>query len=447
MDQCTSRSAVGVRILMEVGDMRSRRVLVCFFVSMSVSALALAAAGDLDATFDVDGIVLADFGPGSNTLGFDAVIQSTGKIVVAGQYFDADGDQIALARFTSAGVLDTAFGTAAGWTIVSFGYPQIYATAAAEQPDGKIVVTGTLNDGTRLFFFVARFTADGQVDTQFGNVGITLIDFGALGRSTDLAIDADGKIVIVGFVVLQGTNQNFGLTRVDKKGKIDKSFGKHGLVETDFHGFDDFVVTVAIQPDGKIVAGGTVRTALSYGAMGLARYTSKGDPDLSFGSGGRVTTDFGSANDDFGNSVLLQADGRIVLGGFAQPTFGVFTFVRYNTSGTIHLSHTEDYPGTAADFAYGLAIAPNGRIILGGRVIPDTSSLASSFAVSCFDGTTGLLDATFGVLGWTITDIGPDYENISNLRLQSDNKIVAVGYSLEGDGRYHLVLTRYIGCG
>ena len=429
--------------------MKSTRVLQCFAVSLSlVSSLAFAAAGDLDPGFGAGGIVLAAFAPGSNVLGLDAVIQSTGKIVVVGQYFETIGtDQIALARFSAAGVLDTTFGTAAGWTIVNFGYPIIWATAAVEQADGKIVVTGTLRDDTPTFyFFAARFTADGQIDTEFGNGGISVVDFGTQARSTDLAITSDGEIVIVGMVQL-GTSQNFGLARLDKKGKLDKSFGKHGLVETDFFGQEDTPVTVAIQPDGAIVVGGSVRTAFAYGAMGLARYTPKGDLDSTFGSGGKVTTDFGSAQDDFGNSVLIQTDGKIVLSGFAQPVLGVFTFVRYNTNGTTALTHTEDYPGTAADFSYGLAIAPNGRIVLGGRIIPTTSSQASSLAVACFNGTTGNLDPTFGTAGWTITNVGPDYENISNLRLQSDSKIVAVGYSVEADGLYHLVLTRYIGCG
>jgi uncharacterized delta-60 repeat protein len=342
--------------------------------------------------------------------------------------------------------LDTGFGTASGWTIINFGYPDIYALAAAEQSDGNIIVAGPVHDGTRFYFFTARFTADGQVDTNFGNGGMTLIDFGVSAIATDLAVTANGKTVIAGFV--QGSpNENWGLARVDKKGKIDKSFGKHGLVVTDFYGFLDRAATVAIQPDQKIVAAGTAKTSASYGVMAVVRYTDKGETDPSFGIGGIVTTDFGSAAEDFGDSIVLQTDGKIVVGGFAQPAGAVFTFVRYNTTGTIDLSHTEDYPGTLFDAAYGLAIPSNGRLILGGRIVPTGNEITASFAVSCFDGTTGSLDLNFGTSGWVITNIGPNYENISNLRLQSDNKIVAVGYSLEGDGRYHLVLTRYVGCG
>ena len=428
--------------------MRNWKVLVCFTVFFSlISVFAFAAAGDLDSSFGTGGIVIENPSITGNVLGIDAVIQSTGKTVAVGEYFDNSGYQIALARFDSTGALDTTFGTAAGWTIINFGYSDIEAFAAAEQSDGNIVVAGPVYDGTRNQFFVARFTADGQPDTNFGNNGITLIDFGVSATATDLVVAAKDKIVVAGYV--QGSlNENWGLARVDKKGKIDKSFGKQGLVVTDFYGFLDRANTVAVQPDDRIVAAGIAKTSISYGRMAVARYTDKGDLDSTFGSGGIVTTDFGTASEDFGNSIVLQTNGKIVVGGFAQPVGGaVFTFVRYNATGTIDLSHTEDYPGTEFDPAYGLGIATNGRIILGGRIVATGDESGAESAVSCYVGNTGILDANFGTAGWTVTDVGPDYENIQNLTLQSDNKIVTVGFSVQGDGRYYFALSRYIGCG
>ena len=432
--------------------MGPKKLQFCFSMCLLfVSVIGFAAPGDLDATFGTGGIVLTNYSNTSNILGIDAIIQSTGKIVVIGRYSDDSGIfQIALARFDSSGILDTTFGTS-GWTIVNFGHPDVYAQAAEQQPDGKIVVTGPLNfrrgDGIPSDFYVARFTADGQVDSNFGSGGITVIDFGSEeALSSDVAVQADGRIVIAGSINLGLGDQDFGLARVDKKGKLDKSFGNRGLVQTDFNGLSDMALTIAVQSDKKIVAGGIASVADSDRSFALARYTNKGNLDSTFGTGGKVTTDFGP-NDDFGVAVELQTDGKIVFGGFTQYPLGFFTFVRYNTDGTIDLSHTEDYSGSFSEAAQGLAISNNGRIILGGQIEQIEPTVDSSFALSCYNGTTGDLDTTFGASGWVITNIGPFSESILNLRPQSDNKIVAVGYSLEGDGRYYLVLTRYVGCG
>ena len=415
-----------------------------------VSVFAFGAAGDLDPSFGFFGTVVENYSGSIDTQGFDALIQSSGKIVVAGQSRDAAGSQIALARFTSAGVLDSTFGTG-GWTVVNFGFSTIYALAAAEQSDGKIVVTGELDDGGQNpanseHFYVARFTSDGQVDKKFGKNGITVIDFGFDSQSLDVAIAADGKIVIAGLVLKSGADWDWALARVDNKGKIDKLFGSNGIVETDFYGFIDFGLAVAIQPDQKILVSGTAGTAASYGAMGLARYTVTGALDSSFGNGGKVTTDFGTSNNDFGNDIVVQPDGKIVVGGTAQINSPVFMFVRYNTDGTIDLSHLEDLDGST-EAAFGLAIATNGRIILGGSVTLDPNLDFNLFGTSCFDGATGSLDTSFGSFGWAITDLNLPTSGISKVRLQGDNKIVAVGSSVQGNGHAYLALARYFGCG
>jgi uncharacterized delta-60 repeat protein len=422
-------------------------VLISFaFVFVTLAAvLAFGAAGDPDPDFGSGGFVLASFSSESDVVAWDALIQSTGKIVVAGHFSDAAGDQIALARFDSSGELDLTFGTG-GWTIINFGMSSIFALAAAEQSDGKIVVTGELDDGTTEQFYVARFSADGQVDPKFGKAGITVIDFGFDSASLDVAIAPDSGILIAGIAQRSDGNANFALVRVDQKGKLDKSFGNKGIVETDFNGFLDFGTAVAIQPDGKIVVGGSVRTAEAYGAMGVARYMPTGSLDPTFGTGGKVTTDFGTADDDFINEITIDPDFRILVGGTAQPGSAVFTIVRYNPNGTINVTHTEDYIGSVFDSAVGLALAPNERIILGGQVQPDFGSETASTAVSCYDADANL-DLNFGVSGWVVTDTGSGFDGFSKVRLQSDDKIVAVGSSVQGDGRSYLVLARFIGCG
>ena len=170
-----------------------------------------------------------------------------------------------------------------------------------------------------------------------------------------------------------------------------------------------------------------------------------GSLDPTFGTGGKVTTDFGTADDDFINEITIDPDFRILAGGTAQPGSAVFTIVRYNPNGTINVTHTEDYIGSVFDSAVGLALAPNERIILGGQVQPSGNETAST-AVSCYDADANL-DLNFGASGWVVTDTGSGFDGFSKVRLQSDDKIVAVGSSVQGDGRSYLVLARFIGCG
>ena len=410
-----------------------------------LTVFSFAAPGDLDSTFGLGGIVIENFSNTSNILGIDGVIQNGGKIVVVGQSYESISfSQIALARFTPAGTLDSTFG-AGGWTITDFGYDYIWANAAAQQSDGKIVVTGPLIDAKRQDFFVARFTVDGKVDKDFGKKGIVLIDFGkTLDRSWDLAIQSDGKIVVVG-TTYNGSNQNMALARLDEKGKLDPTFGINGLVQTDFNGLADHAETVAINSAQQIIVGGFAQLNSTNYAFATARYEATGALDPSFGNGGKVMTDFG-LNYDVGSSIALQPDGKIVLTGLAQPTSGVFAFARYHTNGLLDFQHTEDYTASVWEASYGLEIAANGRLILGGRIETNFNISSASFALSCYDNN-GILDTTFGAAGWDIINIGPDYESSRNLKLQPDNKIVMIGFSLQGDGRYYLVLTRHHGCG
>jgi uncharacterized delta-60 repeat protein len=409
------------------------------------TVFSFAAPGDLDSTFGLGGIVIENFSNTSNTLGMDGVIQKSGNIVVAGQSYESiSASQIALARFTPAGTLDSTFGTG-GWTITDFGYDNIWANAAAQQSDGKIIVTGPLFDAKRHDFFVARFTMDGKIDKDFGKKGIVLIDFGKTDdRSWDVAIQSDEKIVVVGTTYI-GSNQNMALARLDQTGKLDPTFGTKGLVQTDFNGLQDWAETVAINSDKQIVVGGFAQLNSSNHAFAAARYNATGALDPSFGSGGKVTTDFGP-NYDVGTTIALQPDGKVVLTGLAQPTSGVFAFARYHTNGQLDTQHTEDYTASAWEASYGLEIAANGRLILGGRSETNFNVSTASFALSCYH-SNGTLDTAFGAAGWVITNIGPDYESSRNLKLQPDNKIVMIGFSLQGDGRYYLVLTRHHGCG
>ena len=202
--------------------------------TLTPSAYAL----DLDLSFDVDGMVTTTF-PGTNTT-YSIAIQSDGKIVAVG----TTEDDYALTRYTTAGVLDTSF---SGDGKVSFDWNGIdIAYSVAIQSDGKIVVAGTSAE----YFSLARYTTAGSLDTSFSGDGVAGYFSSPVGEAYSVAIQSDGKIVVAGV-----SNNDFALARYTTAGELDTSFSGDGKLTQDF-GQLDTAYSVAIQSDGKIVVAG-----------------------------------------------------------------------------------------------------------------------------------------------------------------------------------------------
>jgi uncharacterized delta-60 repeat protein len=233
--------------------------------------------GSLDATFGTAGKIVNDFGHSENAAAL--AVQPDGKILVAGGS--------ALARYNANGTLDTSFGARGGFT----DFPHAHLSSVAVQSDGKIVVAGgLLLSGDPSFledFFVARFHSNGLADTSFGNNGEVRTSFAAAGQdsASDLAIQADGKIVVAGSAggPYLGCDEgypgapDFALARYNTNGSLDTSFGTDGKVITNF--VDDSVSKLAIQTDGKILAAGSAFDLHVSGGnsdFALARYHSDG---------------------------------------------------------------------------------------------------------------------------------------------------------------------------
>ena len=171
--------------------------------------------------------------------------------------------------------------------------------------------------------------ADGSLDLTFGNNGLIITDISGatLSTITDVALQPDTKIVAVGAVTI-GT-LNFLVARYNADGSLDSSFGTGGIVSTDFAGGSDTANTVLVQPNGKIVAVGQSGTD-----FGLARYNPDGSLDPSFGTGGLVTTNFGAT--DVANAALLQPDGKIIAVGTSDAGgTNDFALARYNSNGSL----------------------------------------------------------------------------------------------------------------
>jgi uncharacterized delta-60 repeat protein len=242
--------------------------------------------GRLDSTFGRGGKVVTDFGAGSSAHANAVAIQPDGKIAVAGGAVKNRSAKygLALARYNADGSLDSSFGSR-GRVETKVGDWDSEAYGLVVQPDGKLVVTGNALVGGDSGFALVRYTVDGELDPTFGRDGQA---FDSAGSVWALVGQRDGKLVTAG--VGMGRHPNFSIARFLDDGSRDLTFGRNRKRLTDF-GATARAYAVAVRPDGEIVAAGTFR-GLDFA---LACYTRTGRLDARFGRGGKVTTDFGSA--------------------------------------------------------------------------------------------------------------------------------------------------------
>lgn len=337
--------------------------------------------GRLDLAFGTGGKVVTRFGGYDSAFPFALSLQPDGKIILAGGVSLAgDAGAFALARYRADGGLDLAFGTG-GKVVTNFGETG-YIAGLTVQPDGRIVVAGHSFDSERSNFTVARYRIDGSLDPSFGTGGKVITGFGDHDGAFAVAVQSDGKIVVAGISLASG-NVTFALARYASDGGLDPGFGSGGKVVSDFgHGEEAFAL--ALQPDGKIVvAGGSASVGSD---LVLARYDADGRLDASFGTGGKVTGDLGGT--DAASRLVLQPDGKIlvIVNVFPPPTPGTVgtatsVLARYTSNGS--LDPTFGGGGTVdGDFARGLALQPDGRIVVAGNSGP----FGRDFAVTRYTG-------------------------------------------------------------
>ena len=339
----------------------ARRVVTALAAGALIAGAStvLAAPGDLDPSFSGDGKATTAFFTDANaSASVNAIaFQPDGRIVAAGsasrsQESGAGTSEFALARYNADGTLDTSF-SGDGKVTKDIAGGQDYAYGVAVQADGKIVAVGSANLNAASFytrFTLVRFNADGSLDTGFGTSGVVSTDFfGTQNAATSVALQADGRIVVAGSAH-DGVANRFALARYNADGSLDASFGTGGKVTTSFFGFDDGATAVKLQADGKIVVVGSAYPGGANNQFAVARYNADGSLDAGFGTGGKVTTDFFGAN-DLGHALVLQAEGKIVAGGIARikgASADEFALARYNADGSLDTSFGGDGKATAA---------------------------------------------------------------------------------------------------
>ena len=420
--------------------------------------LARAADGDLDPTFGTGGTLMTDINR-STDLANAVAVQADGKLVVVGQTYknnDYSTEDFVVTRYNTDGTLDNTFGLRGK---VRTDFPGLAAVPSSVviQPDGKIVVAG---GAFPLFTFlgnfeVVRYNTNGSLDTSFGNGGIVTTTFPEGSYAFDVALQSDGKIVAAGTVFVdfnpgEQSDTDFALARYNPDGSLDTSFGSGGTVMTDFVGMEDDAFSVLIQPDGKIVAIGSANDPATFYDFAAARYLSNGTIDTTFGVGGKAQTDFGDQNFDRARSAALQLDGRIVTAGFAiSQNGGVqnFAVARYTSSGVLDTSFSRDGKtqidfGNCCQSATKVLLQSDGKIITVGGSNGESGD--DDFLLARLNAR-GSLDNTFGVGGEVRTSFGDLNGGANGAALQSDGKIVAVGFQATFSNQFsNFALARYL---
>jgi len=401
--------------------------------------------GDLDSGFGTGGLVTTDFGFTSD-VGRALAIQDDGRILLAG-YCSADPWDVALARYLPDGSLDPSFGVG-GLVTTDVQSSDDEAAAVAIQPDGRIIVAGSTGYPHQQDFLLIRYHGDGSLDASFGVNGVVTTDLGAtLEAVYAIRLQPDGRVVAAGFSRVGLGDANFALARYNADGSLDTGFGNCGTVITSFTNSDDVADAVVIQPDGKIVAAGS--TGGPAPDFGLARYRADGTLDATFDDDGKVVTDFtGGADIIYG--LTLQPDGRIVAAGFCEQggeRGRDFALARYHADGALDPAFgngglaATDF-GSTTEFGTGIAVQRDGRIVVAGA--SDRPGTRYDFTVARYlpDGT---LDAEFGAGGWVSTDFLLSGNDVGQaVALQPDGKIVAGGWAYGGPRLHDFALARYL---
>jgi uncharacterized delta-60 repeat protein len=395
--------------------------------------LFLPSSGELDASFGGDGMATFEWGKATAAVWQPDDWQGgVGRIVVASSRL--------IWCILADGSLDNTFGSAGSMTPA-----EVWSEDVLVQDDGQIVTGGYMYVDQATDFALARINPDGSLDTSFDEDGWLTTDFSEdydYGRS--IVLQPDGKIVLGGHSEDASYHTYFALARYNPDGSLDTGFGDNGKVLTDL-AYGGELRSLALQPDGKIVAAGSVHNGQDSD-FGLARYNPDGSLDTTFDGDGLLTTDFGGSSDEGARDVLLQPDGKLLAAGSTNgPSSADIALARYNPDGSLDTSFDEDglvvtHLLGVGEIGQSLALQPDGKILLAGYadvLVVDPMNPDSDFVLARYNAD-GSLDTTFDGDGWLTTDIESRDDEALALIPQPDGKIVLAG----GSGSY-LALVRY----
>ena len=404
-------------------------------LTLSIS-IQIKAQPVLDNTYSSDGYLLSNVSPSDADYARSVLVQPNGRILTGGNSIDGIGNaDIRIIRTKTNGAMDNTFGASGIATI-----PGGFFCDMALLPNGKIIVAGSGVGPTNVNnFIVYRLTKNGMLDNTFGIGGSVEVNIANQHMICfDVVIQADGKIVLGGYLGGYGNNDML-IVRLKPNGNLDNSFATGGKFTFLQASKNSECKQLAIQPDGKIIAAGTIDTLLFFASLrydfAAIRLTTTGTLDNTFGAGGVVRADKGTS--DIAYAVSILSDGRIVLGGstnyLGNSQFAALGLLSNgsidNTFGTSGWTYFDFYGGGASCTA--MVAEPDDDIIMAGLayIFDGVSYQTIALAKLLSNGTP---DITFGINGIDTSFNSIIGETCSDIALQSDNKIVISGYRATG---------------
>ncbi len=419
-------------------------LMILFFIAAFPLVQAQTPApGDLDLSFGSGGKIvtsITEYGDYPARVR----IQPDGKIVTVGVAVETGFGVLAnafLVRHNADGTVDNSFGTN-GSVVVNSSFDNLIFNDFVILPDGKFLVTGSRSiQGSGSSLVIYRYTANGTLDAAFGTNGVITTPVGGYLSNQRIVLQPDGKFVVAIENYIYQSFYEVAVVRYNSDGTLDTTFGTGGITKTSIGNRELRVSEILVQTDGKLLVAG-FRFASPMGPINIfvLRYNPNGTLDNSFGANGIVQTNIDNKSSLVGG-MALQPDGKIIVNGYSIPSTMSF-IVRYNANGTLDntfgangIVRITEFPG----IGYALAIQQNGKILTAGQG-------NRNFAISRYN-SNGTIDTSFGTNGVVITTIENSNRSssISSIALQTDGKIVAVGAVASVNSYSDVGLVRYLG--
>jgi len=401
-----------------------------FGLFQSFYLLGWAQAGSLDLSYSGNGKQMTQVGL-HYSYAYAISLQADSKILMAG-YCDAPNlAAIGIVRYLPNGTLDNSFGSG-GKAVIGVAGRTLIGGDVLQQPDGKLLVSGSAVIGSYDTFFITRLTPTGVVDNSFGTAGWTFLPHYGAGC---LTLQPDGKILAGGRHVegagnIKSDKRNYALIRLNANGTLDNTFGSGGTVITDVGGQDEGG-RIALLSDGRILFAGEE----GQDSLQVLRYLSNGVLDLTFGANGLTNVTVGNQDNCGLSGMTVQSDQKIVLAGYYITPAGErdVLVVRLQSNGVMDLGFAGNgKKGISFNMpqaqAVGVAMGSNGKIVVGVSAYPMGGPGRFGACRLLSDGT---LDAGYGTGGitsfsWTG---GNGIINATCMARQPDGQLLIGGYN------------------